>query len=192
MSWSPTTWLRSADRVTLSYSTPTLLLVAGIPGAGKSTLLTRAAPVNCTVLHADGIRGEVQRRHGLPEDGYHREHIDEARQIFFERLDDALLQRRCVIVDATLMTDHSREELVARAGPHPHALHMIIIEASYEDALHGTRQRTRPVPERDLRRYYAQWESTRDRLLDGQQLPGISTITVMSRAAASSAAVRFD
>jgi predicted kinase len=171
----------------LEFDAPALLMVAGVPGSGKSTMLSGCDLAGAALLEADAYRGRVQRQHGIDEHAFDQGSIPQARQLFLSDLHDHLAGGRDVIVDAALVRPHGRQELAELAVRYGHQLHMICVDATFEECVAGVNGRARAWEGTVdlLAGYHQAWTDARSQLRDGGWLePQIQSITVVARAVA--------
>lgn len=167
-----------------------LVMLAGVPGSGKSTLSARCAP-DVRLLEADRYRGAVQVERGLPEHAYHPECVPEARTRFLADLHTHLSAGDSTIVEAALLSDRSRQELIDLGAEYGRPVHLVLVHATWEQCLEGVQCRSRSVPVERLKEFWALWENLEARLRADDALPGVSEIHIIDRAAARTATVAF-
>lgn len=167
----------------LRYSSPSIIMLGGVPGVGKSTLLDNIELdfKRTEIVSADDCRGRVQVMHDEPYHAYVEERIPEAREDFFKALAYAEAFRKNVICEAAYLTAHSREEIIRWAQHNHYDVHLIVLYTSLEAIREAQNSRERRVPEDVLLRHWENWERLSGELDDSVLDSGLSTAIMLDR-----------
>jgi predicted kinase len=161
--------------VDLTYSSDSVVVVAGVPGAGKTTLLRRA--VDRTVVRVVDT-DDRPRRGPLLYAGH------------YARIAAAIAGRRPVVIHSrgTLPSARRAIALLARLRGRP--AHLILLDADRESAEAGQRRRGRTVSPAEMARQVARWRSLI--AAGGPHGERWASVAILDRAAASRVgAIRF-
>jgi len=154
--------------VRLSLPDNAVVVVAGVPGAGKSTLIRRVvdrsavAVVDTDDQRRDGGRASYARHYG--------------------RILAAVRGSRPVVIHSRGTVGTLRRAIATVAALHGRPAHLILLDASREEAEDGRRKRGRDVSRRRMAREVARWRRLRDRDLRRE---GWASVTVLDRATAA-------
>lgn len=167
----------------LRYSSPSIIMLGGVPGVGKSTLLDHIDldPQQAEIVSADECRGRVQMMHDEPYHAYVEERIPEARDDFFRALDSASENEKNIVCEAAYLTHHSRNEIIRWAQQNQYEVHLIVLYTSLEAIREAQNSRERRVPEEILLRHWENWERLADELDDSVLDDGLSTAIMLDR-----------
>lgn len=165
----------------LLYQHPAIVLVGGVPGSGKSRLLEQINEPGAAIIAADEVRGDIQEAHGLSRHAYVESLIPEARNEFFNLLDDATLEEKSIFVEAAYLSPHSRGEMTDWAFEHGYDAHLILVHAPFNECMRGVAQRKRTVPPKVVRRYYEAWLKTEKEIAQGGLERGLKSIVLVGR-----------
>jgi len=154
--------------VRLSLPDNAVVVVAGVPGAGKSTLIRRVvdrsavAVVDTDDQRRDGGRASYARHYG--------------------RILAAVRGSRPVVIHTRGTVGTLRRAIATVAALHGRPAHLILLDASPEEAEDGRRRRGRDVSRLRMAREVARWRRLRDRDLRRE---GWASVTVLDRATAA-------
>ncbi len=119
-----------------------LILLVGIPGSGKTTLSQRIIAKGFHCLNADSIRQELYGdaiTQGEPEKVF---------EIFFERLEAAMGEKKSIIVDNTNLKPLHRKQILDRAAKFAYDdVQLWLLDIPLATCLERNRNRERVVPE---------------------------------------------
>lgn len=119
-----------------------LILMIGVPGSGKSTLARKVAEKGFMIMNADSIREELYgdaNQQGDPQEVFN---------LFFERLDQAMVDGKDIIIDNTNINNKQRKPILERAVKHGYAdVQLWLMDVPLDVCLDRNRTRDRVVQE---------------------------------------------
>lgn len=119
-----------------------IVVVLGLPGSGKSYFAHRLAEsLNATYINSDRLRMEL-----FPKRTYSELETAKVYEVMLERMDEAIDQRKNLVLDATFYKSKSREPLMAKNRGE---VFFIEIQAD-EDIVKDRLKKNRPYSEADL------------------------------------------
>jgi predicted kinase len=171
--------LRGAGRpgFMLSYPEGDLVVVSGLPGSGKSTLMRR-------VRQADRVDSQDARSllekwiPGWIPYGFYR---PLARAMHLRRLRRAVLGGGSLVVHDCGDQRWVRGWLGRTARRQGRSLHLVLLDASAEQALDGQRSRGRTVSRRAFDRHRAAWRRLVAEVSDGKAPGGAVSAVLLDR-----------
>ena len=154
--------------VRLSLPDNAVLVVAGVPGAGKSTLIRRLVdPTAVEIVDTDDQRRDGGRA------SYARH---------YGRILAAVRGPRPVVIHSRGTVGTLRRAIAAFAALHGRPAHLILLDASWEEAEDGQRRRGRGVSRSRMTREVRRWRRLRGRSLRHE---GWASVTQLDRATAA-------
>jgi predicted kinase len=154
--------------VRLSYPANAVVVVAGLPGAGKSTLIRRVVDrsavevVDTDDQRRDGGRASYVRHYG--------------------RILAAVRGSRPVVIHSRGTVGTLRRAIALVAALHGKPAHLILLDASWEEAEDGQRKRGRGVSRARMDRELRRWRRLRGR---GPRREGWTSVIVLDRPTAA-------
>ncbi|HUH45857.1 MAG TPA: AAA family ATPase [Arenibacter sp.] len=119
-----------------------IVVVLGLPGSGKSYFANRLAEsISASYINSDRLRMEL-----FPKRTYSELETAKVYQVMLERMDEAIDQRKNLVLDATFYKNKSREPLMAKNRGE---VFFIEIQAD-EDIIKDRLKKSRPYSEADL------------------------------------------
>ena len=152
----------------LSFPDNAVDVVAGLPGAGKSTLIHRVVDrsavevVDTDDQRRDGGRASYVRHYG--------------------RILAAVRGSRPVVIHSRGTVGTLRRAITLVAALHGRPVHLILLDASWEEAEDGQRRRGRGVSRTRMDRELRRWRRLRDR---GPRREGWASVTELDRPTAA-------
>jgi len=129
------------------------ILMVGIPASGKSTFVTRLESRGYERLSLDVVRGEMYGDENIQGDGR------KVKARFMEKLVDALVAGRNVVLDNTHFSFSARRAAVEALREHGYNIRMFILNVPLEECILRNARRDRVVDEQVLRDMHATlWE----------------------------------
>src|SRR5688500_16157437 len=135
--------------VRLSFPDNAVVVVAGLPGAGKSTLIRRVVDRSAVEV----VDTDDQRRHGRRA-SYVRH---------YGRILAAVRGSRPVVIHSRGTVGTLRRAIATVAALHGRPAHLILLDASADEAEDGQRRRGRGVSRLRMDREVARWRRLRGR-----------------------------
>jgi len=145
--------------VRFSFPDNAVIVAAGLPGAGTSVEV-----VDTDDQRRDGGRASYVRRYG--------------------RILAAVRGSRPVVIHSRGTVGTLRRAITLVAALHGRPVHLILLDASWEEAEDGQRRRGRGVSRRRMDRELRRWRRLRDR---GPRHEGWASVTALDRASAAAA-----
>ena len=151
----------------LSFSSDSVVVVAGVPGAGKTTLIRRAVDRSAArVVDTD----DRPRRGRLLYLGH------------YARIVAAVAGRRPVVIHSRGTQPAARRAIAALAAVRGRPAHLVMLDADRSEAESGQRARGRGVGVEEMDRHVARWRRLMDR---GPGDEGWASVVVLDRAQAA-------
>lgn len=121
---------------------PKIILLIGVPGSGKSTLAKKIVAKGFHYMNADSIREELYGKaieQGNPEDVF---------KIFFERLEQAMTEKKSIIVDNTNCKVQHRKQILDRCAAFNYDdVQLWLLDVPLAICQERNRSRERAIPE---------------------------------------------
>ncbi|MBK8224320.1 MAG: AAA family ATPase [Candidatus Obscuribacter sp.] len=141
-----------------------IILMVGIPGSGKTTLSQRVVSKGFHYLNADSIRLELygdEKEQGKPEDVF---------AIFFARLEEAMEQKKNIIIDNTNLNPRQRKPILERALQFGYEdVQLWLLDVPLELCLERNRKRERAVPDDIVSNMYTElYKNGRPKRVEGK------------------------
>jgi predicted kinase len=156
------------EGVRLTFSSDSVVVIAGLPGAGKTTLIRRAVDRPAVrVVDTDDNR----RRVGALTCAEH-----------YARIVAAVLGRRPAVIHSRGTHAALRRAIAVLAGLRGRPAHLVLIDAGREEAEAGQRARGRAVPAGEMERQVSRW---RRLMRGGVRGEGWASVVVLDRAQAA-------
>jgi predicted kinase len=161
--------------VRLTFSSDSVVVVAGMPGAGKTTLIRRAVdPAAVRVVDTDDHRRRVPAL-------MYAEH--------YLRILLAVLGRRPAVIHSRGTHASLRRAIAELARLRGRPAHLIMLDAGKAEAEAGQRRRGRTIAPAEMARQAARWRRLMARRPTGE---GWTSVVVLDRAqAAETRAIEF-
>ena len=151
----------------LSFSSDSVVVVAGVPGAGKTTLIRRAVDRTAArVVDTD----DRPRRGRLLYLGH------------YARVVAAVAGRRPVVIHSRGTQPAARRAIASLAALRGRPAHLVLLDADRSEAESGQRARGRGVGVEEMDRHIARWRRLMDRGPGGE---GWASVVVLDRAEAA-------
>jgi predicted kinase len=122
-----------------------LILLIGIPASGKSTLAEPLRRKGYKVLSLDAIREE------LFGDAAVQAGFKQVIAKFYRRLYWRMRNRERIVIDATSVRYHDRQNILRKAGNFWYEVTLVVLDVPLAVALERNRRRDRHVPEEVIR-----------------------------------------
>jgi hypothetical protein len=153
--------------VELSFSSDSVVVVAGVPGAGKTTLIRRAVDRDAAVVVDTDDR---PRRGRLLYFGH------------YARIVAAVAGRRPVVIHSRGTQPAARRAIAALTALRGRPAHLVMLDADRCEAESGQRERGRRVAPAEMDRQVARW---RRLMAGGPGDEGWASVVVLDRAQAA-------
>ncbi|MET8701094.1 AAA family ATPase [Kitasatospora sp. NPDC004723] len=167
--------------VALHYPAGDLLVVSGLPGSGKSTLMRRC--VRAPLVDSQSVREEYAAR--LPSWLPYAVYRPLVRIAHYRRLRRAVLAGGPLAVHDCGAVPYVRQWLVREAGRQGRRVHLVLLDATAEEARDGQRVRGQSVSAYAFARHREAARRLRRRLAGtGRPPAGCASAVVLDRAGA--------
>jgi len=121
---------------------PKLILLVGVPGSGKTTLSKKIIAKGFHCMNADSIRKELYGEEITQGDA------EKVFQIFFERMELSMEEKKSIIVDNTNLKPEHRKQILDRAAKFNYDdVQLWLLDVPLATCLERNRNRERVVPE---------------------------------------------
>jgi hypothetical protein len=155
----------------LSFSSDSVVVVAGVPGAGKTTLIRRAVdPVAARIVDTADLRGGRRPPAVI------------LYPLHYARIVAAILGRRPAVIHSRGTHAALRRAIAVMAGLRGRPAHLVLIDAARDEAEAGQRARGRAVPRGEMERQVSRWRRLMRRGARGE---GWESVVVLDRAQAA-------
>jgi predicted kinase len=177
---------RAAEPVPrLTVPPDSLVVLAGLPGAGKTTLLRQVAagrPARVLVLDSEEVAARLREAgvglpYGLLRPLVHALHL--LRVVRAARHPAA-----CVLTTDPMTSQVRRALLAAAARAAGRTLHLVLLDATHDEARRGQRERGRALGRRRMERHVRRWAALRAGFDRTGRLPLVTSAVVLPRARA--------
>ena len=132
-----------------------IILLLGVPGSGKTTLAKKLTEKGFLCLNADSIRGELygdELEQGDPKKVF---------EIFFERLEEALAEKKDILVDNTNLKQQHRKPIIERAEKAGYKdIQLWLLDVPLELCLARNKNREKAVPEDIVAKMFMEFNRT--------------------------------
>lgn len=162
----------------LSFPSPALVCMAGLPGVGKSTLIARTCPTAQHIVIDDYIH----------DPGEHDGFVER----FLYEVEQALALHPDVVADWTGRIANIREQLTRAARAHGHSTHLLLIRGTIDEAKAGQVARRGYIHPDDLMLFQAAQLAELEFEIAAGEHGDFDSVTAIDRAtAAQITTIRF-
>lgn len=143
---------------------PKLILLVGVPGSGKTTLSKKIIAKGFHCMNADSIRKELYGEEITQGDA------EKVFQIFFERMELSMEEKKSIIVDNTNLKPEHRKQILDRAAKFNYDdVQLWLLDVPLATCLERNRNRERVVPEDAVTHMYNElYKNGRPRRSEGK------------------------